>query len=136
MYADFRLGSPSLCLCFQFANSAIRAALRSMQLTEINRDHYDTRAAKHVQAWQLEILPGYKLSVGQHEYQILANAEVLTKVVRVDTVLAAISRMLNQQKSRNEITRAIIGSVVMTKYNYKTYRVDDIDWNSKPAGER
>ena len=28
--------------------------------------------------------------------------------------------------------RQIVGTVVLTRYNNKTYRVDDVDWGSTP----
>ena len=29
--------------------------------------------------------------------------------------------------------KTLLGCIVMTRYNNKTYRIDDIDWNKKPA---
>jgi hypothetical protein len=33
---------------------------------------------------------------------------------------------------RDAVMKTLIGVVVLTRYNNKTYRVDDIDWNQSP----
>ena len=35
--------------------------------------------------------------------------------------------------SKDEVTKALLGAVVLTKYNNKSYKVDDIDWSMNPA---
>lgn len=33
---------------------------------------------------------------------------------------------------QDECTKQLVGSVVITRYNNRTYRIDDIDWNKTP----
>ena len=33
---------------------------------------------------------------------------------------------------RDAVQKSLIGVVILTRYNNKTYRVDDIDWNQSP----
>lgn len=33
---------------------------------------------------------------------------------------------------QDECTKQLVGSVVITRYNNRTYHVDDIDWNKTP----
>jgi len=33
---------------------------------------------------------------------------------------------------RDAVQKSLIGVIVLTRYNNKTYRVDDIDWNQSP----
>lgn len=40
---------------------------------------------------------------------------------------------MNQFK--NEVTKALVGHIVLTKYNNKTYRIDDILWDQHPTAE-
>jgi aubergine-like protein len=35
-------------------------------------------------------------------------------------------------KYRDVVQKSLIGVVVLTRYNNKTYRVDDIDWDQSP----
>lgn len=36
------------------------------------------------------------------------------------------------EKTKDEIYKKIVGSTVLTRYNNKTYRIDDIEWDSTP----
>lgn len=38
----------------------------------------------------------------------------------------------NAQGFRDEVIRTLVGTVVLTRYNNKTYRVDDIVWDKTP----
>lgn len=38
----------------------------------------------------------------------------------------------SQRTFQDECTKQLVGSVVMTRYNNRTYRVDDIDWDKSP----
>lgn len=38
----------------------------------------------------------------------------------------------NQRTFQEECTKQLVGNVVMTRYNNRTYRVDDIDWDKTP----
>ena len=35
--------------------------------------------------------------------------------------------------SRDEVSKALMGAVVLTRYNNKTYIVDDVDWDLTPS---
>ena len=37
------------------------------------------------------------------------------------------------QNFKDQITRKVIGVTVLTRYNNKTYRIDDIAWDKSPA---
>lgn len=39
----------------------------------------------------------------------------------------------NPNGFRDEVIRTLVGTVVLTRYNNKTYRIDDIIWNKNPA---
>lgn len=38
----------------------------------------------------------------------------------------------NNQQFKDNVLKALIGSVVLTRYNNKTYRIDDVDFNQSP----
>ena len=38
----------------------------------------------------------------------------------------------NTHGFRDEVIRTLVGTVVLTRYNNQTYRVDDIIWNKNP----
>lgn len=85
--------------------------------------------------FKLELWPGYITSVRQHEQNVLVCCEVSHKIMRQQTIYE-ILRNCKQTEERNwqeTFKREIIGSIVLTDYNNKTYRVDDVDFNSSPS---
>lgn len=82
-----------------------------------------------------ELWPGYDTSIRQHKYDILLNCDVVHKVMRTDTVYREMIRI--QERNPAEFTRnfqqQIIGKTVLTDYNNRTYRIDDVDFEKTPA---
>ena len=47
-----------------------------------------------LQKWKLELWPGYKTAIRQHEQEILLNADISNKIIRTDSVLDQMSAAL------------------------------------------
>ena len=85
-------------------------------------------------AYKIELWPGYKTSIRQHEQEVLLCCEIDHKVMRQETVYDILNRLYksNTQNYKEEFFRQIVGITVLTSYNNKTYRIDDIDWTLSP----
>lgn len=46
-----------------------------------------------------------------------------------------LSGMMNAPDFRQKATKLLVGGTVLTLYNKKVYRIDDIDFNSSPMNE-
>lgn len=62
-------------------------------------------------------------------------ADASHRVLRTETVLDVMQSIVqrNPQGFRDEVFRTLVGVVVLTRYNNKTYRVDDIVWDKTPT---
>lgn len=82
----------------------------------------------------LEIWPGYVTSIRQHEKDILMCCETLSKVMRNDTVLQLLMQCSNDDRDnvKRLFTERVTGMTVITSYNNRPYRIDDVDWESTP----
>lgn len=60
--------------------------------------------------------------------------EVSHKVMRMETILDILRSIANENPGdfKEQFARTVLNMVVLTEYNNKTYRVDDIDWDSNP----
>lgn len=62
------------------------------------------------------------------------NVDIVHKVLRTDSVLDFISDI--KQRCRGdvcaEIKKSLVGSTILTSYNKRTYKVDDIDFEKSP----
>lgn len=118
----------------QVYNLLLRSCINALDLKLVGRDYYDAVAKIDVPEHRLELWPGYKTSIRQHERDILMCCEIAFKVMRMETVYDILRSCQQQsQDYRNAFARQVIGCIVLTKYNNKTYRIDDIDWNKSPA---
>ena len=45
------------------------------------------------------------------------------------------SQKFSKEPLKSRIFRELLGKVVLTKYNNKTYRIDDLDFNSSPESQ-
>ncbi|KAJ3604161.1 hypothetical protein NHX12_028902 [Muraenolepis orangiensis] len=85
---------------------------------------------------RLTIWPGFATTILQYESSIMLCVDVSHKVLRSETVLefmANLRRQCRDPKLFSDVcAKELIGLVVLTKYNNKTYRVDEIAWDHTP----
>lgn len=70
----------------------------------------------------------------KHEKDILLMCDVAHKVMRNDTVHDLMKETLNSDRSnfQNNFKQKALGLTVLTAYNNKTYRIDDIEFDKSP----
>ncbi|CAG9802484.1 unnamed protein product [Chironomus riparius] len=111
-------------------NVILRRAMSGLDLQLIRRDHYDPEARIMLNDYKLELWPGYVTSIRTHEDKILLCCEISHKVLRQETALDVFHRCRQESNdAKTAFKKEIIGSVVITRYNNKTYRVDDVDFS-------
>lgn len=64
-------------------------------------------------------------------------AEIKHKLMRTETVLHLLQRCRHEHRDRYQqvFQQQILGMIVLTRYNNKTYRVSDVDWNITPQSQ-
>ena len=125
---DFKVIAETDDVNIQIYNIIVRQCLRDLNLEEMGRYYYDSSLAKKYPDVRLEIWPGYKTSLRQHERQLLLCVEMTNKVLRAETAWNIIRGARDEREIKNEL----LGAIVMTQYNKKTYRIDDIKFNESP----
>jgi aubergine-like protein len=66
------------------------------------------------------------------------NVEISHKILCTSSVLdklAAIRGRMRGGNFQDAARKELIGSIIITKYNNKTYRIDDIDFSQNPSDE-
>nr|CAI5824559.1 unnamed protein product [Callosobruchus analis] len=115
----------------QLFNIIIRKCLTFMKFQLVGRDYYDPNSKIAVHEHKLELWPGYFTSIRQHENNILMACDVTFKVMRRDNCYDMLLGCQSPNPQR-EFQQQIIGSIVMASYSNKTYRIDDVDFNTTP----
>jgi aubergine len=66
---------------------------------------------------------------------VLLNVDIIHKVLRTDKVLDFINDIKNKTRNgdpQNEVRKALVGCTILTSYNKRTYKVDDVDFSMSP----
>lgn len=113
-------------------NVILRRAMRGLNLQLLRRDYYNPQAAIKLNEYKIELWPGYVTSIRIHENKILLCCEISHKVLRQQTAYDVLKDARRDSNDAiTEFKRQIIGSAVITRYNNKTYRIDDVDFSKK-----
>lgn len=107
----------------------MRSCFRILGLDELGRHFFDKSLARKLTSWNLEIWPGYCTAMRNFDGGICLNVDIKHKLLRTETCLQII-RSCNGDRERVE--NEIVGYIVITHYNKKTYKVDDIRWDMSP----
>lgn len=104
-------------------------------MQQIGRNYYNPHDPLEIAKHRLTIWPGYTTTILPYESAIMLCTDVSHKVLRSETVLDFMINLKQQcpaQRFPDICAKELVGLVVLTKYNNKTYRVDDIAWDHTP----
>ncbi|BFZ18410.1 hypothetical protein BsWGS_21449 [Bradybaena similaris] len=123
----------------QIVNLLFKKVLMAMGMKLI-RDHYfNPSQTVKIQKHKLEVMPGFATSILRYEAGNLLGVDIVHKILRIDTFLDCLYNLYYSfQKEDLKAFHAaaiknFVGTIVMTKHNNTTYRVDDIDWEGRPT---
>ncbi|XP_067879457.1 piwi-like protein 2 isoform X1 [Heterodontus francisci] len=126
---------PNSDLCIPYYNVVFRRAMKILELKLVGRNFYDPTSAIVLPQYRLQIWPGYSASIRRTDGGLMLLVDVSHKVIRNDSVIDIMQAMY-QKSSENfqdDCMKQLVGSIIMTKYNNRTYRIDDIDWDKAPT---
>ncbi|KAL1488051.1 hypothetical protein ABEB36_015421 [Hypothenemus hampei] len=103
-----------------------------MDFQLIGRNYFDPKQKMTIREHNLELWPGFLTAMRNYEQNIMLNVDLSFKVLRLDRVYDLLLECESSRDSRQEFKKRIIGCVVMTYYNNKTYRIDDVEFTLNP----
>ncbi|XP_036382072.1 piwi-like protein 2 [Megalops cyprinoides] len=125
---------PSSDLCIPFYNVVLRRVMKILGLKLVGRNHFDPKSAIILGKHRLQVWPGYSTCIKRTDGGLYLSVDVSHKVLRNDSVLDVMNVIYQQSREsfQDECTKELIGSIVITRYNNRTYRIDDIEWAKSP----
>ncbi|XP_028269656.1 piwi-like protein 2 [Parambassis ranga] len=125
---------PNSDLCISFYNVVLRRVMKIIGLKLVGRNHYDPESAVILGKHGLQVWPGYSTSIRRTDGGLYLCVDVSHKVLRTHSVLDVMNTTYQQSKEnfQDECTKELVGCIVITRYNNRTYRIDAIDWNKSP----
>ncbi|XP_050076916.1 protein argonaute-3 [Anopheles maculipalpis] len=115
-------------------NKLFRRIMYLLQLSEMGRKHYDPTQARIVPQHKLEIWPGFVTAVHEYDGGLMLNLDVTHRVLMQTTVYAHMKTiaMCRGAQFRDNVMKSLLGSVILARYNKKTYRIDDVLFDLNP----
>ncbi|KAJ7320095.1 hypothetical protein JRQ81_019606 [Phrynocephalus forsythii] len=123
-------------VCIQFLNLTIKKVLKKLSMYQVGRNFYSPSDPVQIPQHKLTLWPGFAVSVGQFENKVMLCADVSHKVLRNESVLEFMTTLydnVGRERFTEACEKELVGLIVLTRYNNKTYRVDDIEWSVKPT---
>ncbi|XP_075404837.1 piwi-like protein 4 [Tenrec ecaudatus] len=123
-------------MCTQVFSIIFKKILKKLSMYQIGRNYFDPKEPVEIPQHKLSLWPGLAISVSHFESRLLFSADVRYKVLRNETVLEFMTSLHHSTGAAafpQACEKALLGLVVLTRYNNKTYRIDDIDWSVKPT---
>lgn len=128
-------------IIIQLLNILYKKILVSLNLVQIGRNYYSVpkqfdQDSKLAKVHRLSILDGIQSSILNYERGAMLCVDISHKVMRLDTVadiMMSCKMKINSPGWKEAILRRLLGRVVLTRYNNRTYRIDDIDMNMLPT---
>lgn len=127
-----------------------------LKMVRYNRKHFDPARAIPIPQHKLELWPGHIISVDELKDGLMLCMDVSFKLLNKKSVRELLLEAYNLSKEgnfqqivfivhtqdihiylfvgdfRTKFEKAIIGAIVITNYNNKTYRVDEVLWDKNP----
>ncbi|XP_076010323.1 piwi-like protein 1 isoform X2 [Genypterus blacodes] len=126
---------PTSPVCIQFYNTTMRRILKMLNMQQLGRHYYSPSDPLNVPQHRLTIWPGFSTTILEYESAIMLCTDVTHKVLRDETVLDFMYNLRQQcgsQRFHEICAKELVGLIVLTKYNNKTYRIEDIAWDHTP----
>uniref|UniRef100_A0A8C4REA3 Piwi-like protein 2 n=1 Tax=Erpetoichthys calabaricus TaxID=27687 RepID=A0A8C4REA3_ERPCA len=125
---------PNSNLCIPFYNVVLRRVMKILDFKLIGRNHYDPKRAVVLGKHRLQIWPGYSACIKRTDGGLYLTVDISHKILRNDSVLDVMNMIYQNGKEnfQDECMKELIGSIALTRYNNRTYRIDDINWNMSP----
>ncbi|XP_055684143.1 protein argonaute-3 [Lutzomyia longipalpis] len=120
-----------------FLNNLFNKIMRELKFVRHKRKQFDPTKAKIVPQHKLEIWPGYVTAVDTFEGGLMLNLDVSHRRLSTMTIHEFMTDIYQRYKAdfHKKVKEALIGKIVLTRYNNETYRIDEVDFTLNPRGK-
>uniref|UniRef100_A0AAT9FG51 Piwi-like protein 1 n=1 Tax=Enchytraeus japonensis TaxID=228735 RepID=A0AAT9FG51_9ANNE len=133
------VGPDDLSTQLQLYNVIFKRVLKCSDLKCVGRNYYAPGEAVPIPQHKLEVWPGFISSILEFKLSPMLIMDVSHKILHTGTVLQQLYALHKENEHRGlnvfqeKCAKELIGQIVLTRYNNKTYRIDSIDWQGTPC---
>ncbi|XP_054153870.1 piwi-like protein Siwi [Oppia nitens] len=120
---------------FRLYNTQMRRNFQLLGWNLIGRHYFNPKVTHDIPEHKLTVMQGLLTAINLHDGGgILMAADTVHKVIRKDSVLDNLRDIYkdNPNGFTTAARRQLTGSIVITKYNNRTYRISDLDFEQTP----
>ncbi|XP_013104346.2 protein argonaute-3 [Stomoxys calcitrans] len=120
--------------CIHLYNVLFDRVMKTLNYVRFDRKQFDPTSPKIIPQQKLEVWPGYVTAVDEYEDGLMLCCDVSHRLLCQKTVLDVMVDIHRSNPSSFQETakKSLLGSVVITRYNNRTYRIDDICFDKNP----
>lgn len=120
--------------CLHLYNVLFDRIMRQLKYVRFGRKLFDPTSPAVIPQHKLEVWPGYVTAVDEYEDGVMLCLDVSHRVLCQRTVLDLMREAYASNASGFQLAvqQALLGSIVLTRYNNRTYRIDDINFAASP----
>ncbi|XP_015435160.1 PREDICTED: piwi-like protein 1 [Dufourea novaeangliae] len=116
-----------------FFNVLLGRVMRALSLVRIGQHSFNPKGIHAVPQHKLEVWPGYVTTINEYVGGLKLCIDAKHRVMRTETVRDMMVNLGSKPNMRDLIMKELIGLSVFTRYNNKSYCIDDIDWDKNPT---
>lgn len=118
--------------CLHLYNVLFKKVMRVLMYSQMGRNYYNMTDKYSIPQHRLEVYPGFAVAADELECGLLLCLDTQHRVLRCQNVYELMLDLQRAPNFREDFTNSVIGSCVLTRYNNKTYIVDDVAWDTCP----
>ncbi|XP_054725856.1 protein argonaute-3 [Anastrepha obliqua] len=120
--------------CIHLYNVLFDRVMKTLNYVRFDRKQFDPTAPKIIPQAKLEVWPGYVTAIDEYEGGLMLCCDVSHRLLCQKTVLETLVEIYrsNPNLFQENAKKYLLGSVVITRYNNRTYRIDDICFDKNP----
>ncbi|XP_018335086.1 piwi-like protein Ago3 [Agrilus planipennis] len=120
--------------CIHLYNVLFKRIMNALMFTRVGRNHFDPHHSHMIPQHKLEVLPGYCIAVDEYEGGVMLCLDTQHRVLRTQSVYDVLCdlRLTCKERFKEAAFKSLIGSCILTRYNNKTYKIDEILWDITP----
>ncbi|KAH8356290.1 hypothetical protein KR084_005758, partial [Drosophila pseudotakahashii] len=111
--------------------------MKTLNYVRFDRKQYDPSRPKIIPLAKLEVWPGYVTAVDEHKGGLMLCCDVSHRILCQKTVLEMLVDLYQQnvEHYQESAKKTLVGNIVITRYNNRTYKINEICFDQSPKSE-
>ncbi|XP_070852262.1 protein argonaute-3 isoform X2 [Drosophila suzukii] len=123
--------------CIHLYNILFDRVMKTLNYVKFDRKQFDPTRPKIIPLAKLEVWPGYVTAVDEYKGGLMLCCDVSHRILCQKTVLEMLVDLYQQNVDHYQecARKTLIGNIVLTRYNNRTYKINEICFDQSPKSE-